>query len=110
MRRECAASFNSLTMLTFSKLRAWNLGVGLFQLVTGVILLVIVPYGNEGRTPWYTFFILVRSPVGPPGRRSRTQAHLAAPHVLWRDRRPLRLAVLGAWGARMAPPARAHAN
>jgi hypothetical protein len=43
--------------LTFTRLRRWNLGAGLLQLVTGVVVLGITPYGDQSKLPWYTFFI-----------------------------------------------------
>ncbi|KAL4858912.1 hypothetical protein ACK3TF_001284 [Chlorella vulgaris] len=43
--------------LTFARLRKWNLGVGVFQLITGVTILAITPYSSETKLPFFTFFI-----------------------------------------------------
>lgn len=43
--------------LTFSRLRWWNVGAGLLQLVTGAAILGITPYDDKSKLPWYTFFI-----------------------------------------------------
>ncbi len=44
--------------LTFSRLRLYNVLIGLFQLATGAAILALGPLDNpRTKLPWYTFFI-----------------------------------------------------
>lgn len=46
-----------MAALTFSRLRVYNVLIGLFQLVTGIVIFAISDYGAKTKLPWYTFFI-----------------------------------------------------
>ena len=47
----------SMAPLTFARLRKWNLGVGIVQLITGATILAITPYSSQTKLPFFTFFI-----------------------------------------------------
>jgi hypothetical protein len=47
----------TMAPLTFSRLRRWNICVGVVQFVTGVAILALIPTNPKGKLPWYSFFI-----------------------------------------------------